>query len=74
MVGLIYKRSVDKSTDKISVALEPLISSLDPHVKTYIMGDFNNNLLDHNLSRPVEKFFNQMISKNYLPILLALLE
>ena len=42
-VGLIYKRSVDISTEKVSVAMEPLISSLDPHVKTYIMGDFNIN-------------------------------
>ena len=54
MVGLIYKRSVDISTEKFSVALEPLISSLDPRVKTYIMCDFNINLLDHNLSPPVE--------------------
>ena len=56
VVGLIYKRSIDISTEKNSVALEPLISSLDPRVKTYIMGDFNINLLDHNLSPPVEFF------------------
>ena len=53
VVGLIYKRSVDISTEKFSVALEPLISSLDPRVKTYIMGDFHIYLLDHNLSPPV---------------------
>ena len=69
VVGLIYKRSVDISTEKFSVALEPLISSLDPRVKTYTMGDFNINLLDHNLSPPVENFINQMISKNFLPII-----
>ena len=39
VVGLIYKRSVDISTEKFSVVLEPLIYSLDPCVKTYIMGD-----------------------------------
>ena len=33
------------------------------------MGDFNINLLDHNLSPPVENFINQMISKNFLPII-----
>ena len=38
VVGLIYKRSVDKSTEKLIFVLEPLISSLDPRVKTYIMG------------------------------------
>ena len=54
---------------KIFVALEPLISSLDPRVKTYIMGDFNINLLDHNLSSPVENFINQIIAKNFLPII-----
>ena len=69
VVGLIYKCSVDISTDNFSVALEPLISSLDPRIKTYIMGDFNIILLDHNLSPPVEKFINQMISKNFLPII-----
>ena len=51
VVGLIYKRSVDISTEKCSVALEPLFSSLDPRVITYIMGDFNINLLDHHQSK-----------------------
>ena len=67
--GLIYKRSVDISTERFSVALEPFISSLNPRVKTYIMGDFNINLLDHNISPPVENFINQMISKDFLPII-----
>ena len=66
-IPLIYKRSVDISTENFSVALESLISSLAPRVKTYMMGDFNINLLDHNLSPPVEYFINQMISKNFLP-------
>ena len=57
------------TSEKFSVALEPLISSFDPRVKTYIMGDFNINLLDHNLSPPVKNFINQMISKNFLPII-----
>ena len=52
MVGLIYKHSADIIREKFSVAPEPLISSLDPRVKTYVMGDFNINLLDHNLSPP----------------------
>ena len=33
------------------------------------MGDVNIYLLDHNLSPPVENFINQMISKNFLPII-----
>ena len=70
-VGLIYMHSVHKSTDNFSVALEPLISALDPRVKTYIMGDFNINMLDHNLSPPVEIVINQnlLISKTFLPII-----
>ena len=69
MFDLIYKRSVDISAEKFSVALEPLISTLEPRVKTYIIRDFNINLLDHKLSPPVENFINQMISKNFLPII-----
>ena len=69
MIGLIYKRSVDISTENFSGALGPLISSLNPRVKTYIMGDFNINLLDHNLSPPVENFIDQMTSKKFLPII-----
>ena len=69
MVGLIYKHSVDVSTENFSVTLEPLISSRDPCVKTHIMGDFNINLFDHSLSPPVKNFINQMISKNFLPII-----
>ena len=63
------KEEIFISTENFSVALEPLISSLDPRVKTYIMGDFNINLLDHNRSPPVENFINQMISKIFLPII-----
>ena len=33
------------------------------------MGDFNINLLDHNLSPPVENFINQIITKNFFPII-----
>ena len=49
MVGLIDERSVDISTEIFVVAVEPLISALDPRVKTYIKGNFNINLLDHDL-------------------------
>ena len=41
-VGLVYKRSVDISTENFSIALEEIISCPDPNIKTYIMGDFNN--------------------------------
>ena len=43
-VGLVYKQSVDISTENFSVAVEEIISSLYPNIKTYIMGDFNINL------------------------------
>ena len=52
-VGLVYKRSGDISTENFSIALEEIISSLDPNIKTYIMGDFNINLLDYSTSPPV---------------------
>ena len=38
-VGLVYKRSMDISTENFLMALEEIISSLDPNIKTYIMGD-----------------------------------
>ena len=44
-VGLVYKRSFDISTEDFSIGLEEIISSLDPNIKTYIMGDSNINLL-----------------------------
>ena len=33
------------------------------------MGDFNLNLLDYNNSAPIENFLNQMISRNFLPVI-----
>ena len=67
-VGLVYKRSVDISTENFSIALEEIISSLYPNIKTYIMGDFNINLLDYSTSPPVENFLN-LISRNYYPVI-----
>ena len=64
IVGLAYKRSVDISTENFSIALEEIISSLDPNIKTYIMGDFNINLLEYSTSPPVENFLNLMKSRN----------
>ena len=43
-VFLVYKRSVDISTENFSIAIEEIISFLDPNIKTYVMGDFNINL------------------------------
>ena len=37
-VGLVYKHSVDINVENFTTALETIISSLDPHNKTYIMG------------------------------------
>ena len=68
VVGLINKRCVDISTEIFSVALKPLISSLDQRIKTYIIGDFNIKL-HHNLSPPVKNFINQMVSKKFLAMI-----
>ena len=64
-VGLVYKRSVDISTEKFSMGLEEIIYSLDPNIKTYTMGDFNINLLDYSTSPPVENVLNFIISCNF---------
>ena len=68
-VVLMYKRSGYISTENFYIALEEIISSLDPNIKTYIMGDFNINLLDYSTSPPVEKIFNLMIFRNYYPVI-----
>ena len=68
-VGLIHKRSIDISVENFTIALETIISSLDPNNKTYIMGDFNINLLDYNNSAPIENFLNQMISRNFFSVI-----
>ena len=64
-VGLVYKQSLDISTENFYTAIEEIISSLDPNSKTYIIGDFNINLLDYCTSPPVENFLNLMISRNF---------
>ena len=68
-VGLVYKRSVDISIENFSIALEEIISSLDPNIKTYIIGDFNINLLGYSTSPLVENVLNLMISRNYYPVI-----
>ena len=55
-VGLVHKRSVDINTEHLSIALKEIISSLDPNINTYIIGDFNINLLDYSTSQPIEIF------------------
>ena len=67
-VGLVYKRSVEISTENFYIALEEIISSLHPNIKTYIMGNFNINLLDYSTSPPVEIFLN-LISRYYYPVI-----
>ena len=55
-VVLVFKWSVDISTENFSIALEKIISSLYPIIITYIMGDLKINLLDFSTSSPAENF------------------
>ena len=57
-VGLVYKLSVHINVENFTIALETIIFSLDPNNKTYIVGDFNINLLYYNNSAPIENFIN----------------
>ena len=68
-VGLLYKRSVDINTEHFSIVLEEIVSSLDPNTKTYIIGDFNINILDYSTSPSIENFVNLMISRNFYPVI-----
>ena len=69
-VGLVYKRSDDISNENFSIALEEIISSLDPNIKIYIMGDVYINLLDYSISPPVGNVLNLM-SRNFYPVIFA---
>ena len=68
-VGLVYNHSVDISTENFSIALEEIISSLDPNIKTYIKGYFIINLLDYSSSPPIENFLNLIISRYFYPVI-----
>ena len=68
-VGLVYKRSVDISTENIYILQEEIISSFDPKIKTYNRGDFNINLLDYSTSPLVENFLDLMISRIFFPVI-----
>ena len=68
-VGLVCKRSVDISTENFSIALEEIISPIDPNIKTYIMSDLNINLLDYGTSPRVENVLILMIYRNYCPVI-----
>ena len=68
-LGLVYKRSVEISTENFFIASEEIIFSLGPNIKNKIMGDFNINLLDYITSPPVGNFLNLMISRNYYPVI-----
>ena len=67
-VGLVYTRSLDISSENFSIALEEIISSLNPNIKTYIMGDFNINFLDYSTSPLLENVLSLMISRNFYPV------
>ena len=64
----MYKLSIG-ITENFSIALEEKISSQDPNINTYIVGDFNINLLDNSPSPPIEIFLNLMISRNFYPVI-----
>ena len=68
-VGLMYKRSMDISTENFSRVPEEIISSIDPNIKTYTMGDFNIHLLDYSTSPPIENVLNLMIYRNFYPVI-----
>ena len=52
-VELIYKNSVDINVDNFTITLETIIFLLDPNNKTYIIKDFNINVIDYNNSVPL---------------------
>ena len=71
-IGLVYKRIVDIITENFALVLEEIIFSHDLNIKTYVMGDFNINLLDYSTSQPVEIYLNLISCNNCCPVILFL--
>ena len=74
VVGLIYKSCVDISTENFKVELDPLISSFDPRVKPYKMGDFNINCWITIFRHQLKILSIKLSPKIYFQSLLAPLE
>ena len=67
IVGVVYRppnSNISDFNDSIHDILEKVSS-----YPCYIMGDFNLDLLKHELHRPTEKFLDIMYANSYIPII-----
>jgi len=69
LVGIIYKPP-DVNLDEYNVAFDNLLKQLSNETKPcFILGDFNINLLKHNMHKPTENFLNMLLSYGYYPLI-----
>ena len=70
VIGLIY-RPPNSNIARYTKTLNDILGQVS-HMPCYIMGDYNIDLLKHDLHPPTEKFLEAMYSKSLSPMILKL--
>ena len=67
IVGVVY-RPPNSNTLDFNDSIQDILEKIAHH-PCYIMGDFNLDLLKHELHRPTEKFLDIMYANSYIPMI-----
>ena len=68
VIGLVY-RPPNSNVVQFTETLNDILAQVS-HMPCYIMGDFNIDLLKHEIHQPTEKFLETMYSNSLLPMIL----
>ena len=68
IVGVVYRPPNSNTVDFID-SVHGILEKV-AHYPCYIMGDFNLDLLKHELHRPTEKFLDIMYANSYIPMII----
>ena len=68
VIGLVY-RPPNSNVVQFTETLNDILTQVS-HMPCYIMGDYNIDLLKHELHQPTEKFLEAMYSNSLLPMIL----
>ena len=71
IVGTIYKHPSMNLTDFNSNYLNSLLEKISKEQKSvFLLGDFNNNLMNCNVHNPTNEFLDSLASNSFLPYIL----
>ena len=71
IVGTIYKHPSMDLTDFNSNYLNSLLEKISKEQKSvFLLGDFNNNLMNCNVRNPTNEFLDSLASNSFLPYIL----